>query len=92
MSNSMPGWEVPFDVLGKVVLALPEEIVKVSTEASAVSTALPPFAQTVSKLLEDATIAITDKGLVITMDIQVAKDFMAAFAQLKTLADSLKGV
>lgn len=79
----LPAWEIPFNALGKIILAVPEDLYKVAkdvTEANAViNTDLPQFVA----MLDDAAVAISDKFINIQMDVQVGKDFLALLASIK---------
>lgn len=86
----IPAWEIPFAAIGKVLLALPEAITNIASVAGTVENDLKPVAQKVSTLLSDAAMAITDKGLNITLDATVAKDFLTAFSQLKQLVEDVE--
>lgn len=78
-------WSVPFKDVAHVLVALPEDLIKIASGAEAAAGDLPKVAASLVSLLTDASIAITDKGLNFTVDSAVAKDFLATLAQLKTL-------
>lgn len=80
---SIPAWEVPFKIIGEVILDVPKALGVLSADSQEfkkiVDTDVPAFVQ----LLADATIAVTDRGLNFAVDGAVAKDFLQLFATLK---------
>lgn len=79
----LPLWEIPFDALGKVILAVPEELYQVAkdvTEANTIiDTDLPQFVT----LLDDAAVVVSDKFLNFTLDVALGKQFLALLASIK---------
>lgn len=79
----LPAWEIPFDGLGKLVLLLPDEIVKVAKDVGEAQQILDTDMPKLLTMLDDAAVAISDKFVNIQLDVQVGKDFLALLASLK---------
>lgn len=79
---SMPKWEVPFYALGKVLLALPNALESIATDATQASNDFKMAAITVTKLLSEAKSAMNQDGLNIALDASVASDFLTALSTL----------
>lgn len=86
---SEPAWEVPFGILGKAIEAIPVAAATVVKDVATANSQLPSVAKDLDQFLSDATVAVTDKFLNISLDVTVAKDFMATLAAFKSLVAAL---
>lgn len=79
----LPGWEIPFNALGKVILAVPEALYTIAKDVTEANAALDKDLPAFVSMLDDAAVAISDKFLNIQMDVAVGKDFLALLASIK---------
>lgn len=87
---TVPAWEVPFEAIGKVLLALPEALTKIGDAVNAVETDLIPLVTSLTVMLSAGSMAITEKGLNISLDATVMSDFLATLAKVKSLVGDAK--